>query len=163
MHRFVSFDPHDAQIGSLAGELAFENFRHQLAGSDLKTVNLHLLAGEEPQGLQLTKQVVVAGVAKSFFEALSDAALKSFRQRGGSPGGVKRNQGSEAVHAEFFRLGEWCDGRELAFAQDAGWLGVLVNQSLDRKNELVMKGRDRALGQAANIEFQGVGAATQAF
>src|ERR1700741_1944547 len=103
----------------------------------------------------------MAGVAQGFFEALADAALESLRQGRSSSRSMKRDQGREAVHMKFFRLGKRLDGEQFSFTQDAGRLHVFVYESLDREHELVEKRGDRPSRKAANIELERVGASAE--
>src|ERR1700741_3019172 len=103
----------------------------------------------------------MAGVAQGFFEALADAALESLRQGRSSSRSMKRDQGREAVHMKFFRLGKRLDWGQFSFAQHAGRLHVFVEESLDRERELEVNRGDRPFRQAANIELERVGASAE--
>lgn len=75
---------------------------------------------------------------------------------------MKGDQRRKAVHVEFLGFGQRLDSREFAFAKNTGGLDVFVNETLDGENQLIVKRRHRPLGQAAHIELESIGTATQA-
>src|SRR5215510_902182 len=75
---------------------------------------------------------------------------------------MKRDQRRESRHVEFFRLGQWFNRDQPSFTQDAGGFYVLVDQALDRKDQLIMEGRHRFLWQSPDVQAQGIGATSEA-
>jgi hypothetical protein len=63
---------------------------------------------------------------------------------------------------KFLGLGERFNGKELAFAEDASWFHVLVDEAFHGENELIVERGHRFFGKAADVKFEGIGAATEA-
>ena len=63
---------------------------------------------------------------------------------------------------KFLGLGERFNGEELAFAEDASWFHVLVDEAFHGEDQLVVERGHGFFGKAAHVEFEGIGAATEA-
>src|SRR5271165_378681 len=63
---------------------------------------------------------------------------------------------------KFLGFGERFDGDELAFAENTSWFHILVDEAFHGEDQLIVEGRHRFFGKAADVEFEGISAATEA-
>src|SRR5579872_2567974 len=101
------------------------------------------------------------GIAQSLFETFSHLPFERLGQRRSPAGRVEGHEWRKSADLKSLRLGEGIDRGQFALAQNSRRFHVLVNQSLDREDKLIVKRWSGTLGQTTNVQSKSIGASTQ--
>src|SRR5437868_6796272 len=128
-----------------------QHLSKEAARRDARAVNLHFVARAEAEVNEQLEAFAVAGVAYGLVVEFPHAPRESFGQGGGSAGSLERLHPTEGRgEVERLRFGHGFDLDDVAAAYDARSLDVLVNESLDGEDDLVVERRLRILRQSAD-------------
>src|SRR3954464_139886 len=113
----------------------------EVSGSNFSGPQSPFFARKVAEIVEAPNKFVVIWVPQSFFKALANLSLEAFRHSGSASRGVKANHWPEAAHYKLFRFGERLDLHNFAGLQHPCGLYVLVDETFDRKNQLILKWR----------------------